>query len=97
MLLAYPVCQMPAETRHTSRRPTTIAALALVACILAGTYGAPLALAYALDASVVRVSLYIDDGRRDPPSKYFLSVKFWGLCVRLEWLTAHRGHGGVHD
>lgn len=53
---------------------------------MAGTYSAPILLADALGASSVRIALFIDDGRRDPAANYFLSVNFWGVCLRIEWI-----------
>jgi hypothetical protein len=80
--------------RARIRRPLVkIAAFALAAFVVAGSYGAPIAVAHALDASVVRLSIHLDDGRRDPASRYFLSVKFWGVCVRLEWIDARHRSG----
>jgi hypothetical protein len=59
--------------------------------VLAGTYATPMLLAHALGAPSVRVAIFIDDERRDPPANYFLSVKIWGVCLRIEWLDNARG------
>ena len=60
----------------------------LAAFVVAGSYGTPMLLAHALGASSIRVAVFIDDGRREPPSTYYLSVKFWDVCVRVEWIGA---------
>lgn len=62
--------------------------------LLLGTYATPLVMAHALRASSVRVSVFIDDGHREPAAPYFLSVKLWGICLRIEWIGANADKPG---
>jgi hypothetical protein len=79
--------------RPPSYRDRTLrtAALLLAALLVAGTYASPRLLAHALGAPAIRISLFVDDGHRTPSANYFISVKVWGLCLRVEWLGTFAG------
>jgi hypothetical protein len=80
-----------AMTRMRNARRTRISAIvaaALAAVLIAGSFGATVVLARVYAPPAVRVSFLLDDGRRETSPRIFLAVRFWGVCVRLEWLGA---------